>query len=154
MKRWAALACTLAVMALIFALSAQPGEQSYHLSSAALTAAEKTGADALMPAWFDARGYANIRKWAHVYLYAALGISMAVTVHLWCTGRRLPVQMAAAAALCLAYAAGDELHQFFVPGRAAMWKDIGVDALGFLPGIAAVWLVLHWRAKRRQAKRK
>ena len=154
MKRWAALVCTLALMALIFALSAQPGVQSYSLSSAALAAAEQSGADVLMPAWFDARAYANIRKWAHVYLYAALGISMAATVHLWRPRRRLSVQMAAAAALCLVYAAGDELHQLFVPGRAAQLYDVFVDALGFVPGIAAVWLFLRWRAKHRPVKPK
>lgn len=146
MKRWAALICTLALMALIFALSAQAGAVSQQLSGAALAAAEQTGADAFLPGWFDARGYANIRKWAHVYLYAALGLSMAVTVHLWCP-RPLPRQMALAALFCLLYAVSDEVHQLFVPGRAAQWQDVIVDALGFVPGIAAVWLFLHWRAK-------
>ena len=153
MKRWAALLCTLALMALIFALSAQPGAQSASLSNAALEAVQGSGADVLLPQWFDARAYANIRKWAHIYLYAALGVSMAATVHLW-VRRRLPVQMTAAAALCLLYAASDELHQFFVPGRAAQLYDVCVDSLGLVPGIAAVWLFLHWRARRRQTKQK
>lgn len=154
MKRWTALLSTLALMALIFALSAQPGVQSASLSGAALEAAQSTGADVLLPKWFDARAYANIRKWAHVYLYAALGISMAAAVRLWWTGHRLPVQTAMAAALCLVYAAGDELHQFFVPGRAAQWQDVLLDARGFVPGVAAVWLFLYWRSKHRRTKRK
>lgn len=148
MKRWAALVCTFGLMALIFTLSAQVGDESGRLSSAALAAAEKTGASAFTPAFFSSYAYANIRKWAHVYLFAALGISMAATVHLW-TRRPLAAKMALAALFCLLCAAGDELHQYFVPGRAALWQDIGVDALGFLPGILAVWLLLRWRAKRR-----
>lgn len=31
------------------------------------------------------------------------------------------------------YAAGDEFHQYFVPGRAAQLSDVAVDAMGFLP---------------------
>ena len=151
MKRWAALVCTLALMALIFVLSAQPGAESYSLSQAALSAAEKTGASAFTPGWFDARGYANIRKWAHVYLYAALGVSMAMTVHLW-SRRRAAVQAAMAAVFCLLYAAGDEIHQCFVPARAGMWQDVLVDALGFLPGVAAVYLFLWLRTKYRRNK--
>lgn len=151
MKRWAALVCTLALMALIYSLSAQPGPQSERLSDVALSAAEKTGASAFTPGWFDARGYANIRKWAHVYLYAALGVSMAVSVHLW-SRRRPAVQAALAAAFCLLYAAGDEIHQYFVPERAAQWQDVFVDAFGFVPAIAAVYLLLWLRTKYRQNK--
>ena len=104
-----------------------------------------------MPAWFSSWGYANIRKWAHVYLYAALGISMAVTVHLW-VRRRPAAKTALTVLLCVVCAAGDELHQYFVPGRAAQWQDVLVDALGFLPGITLVWLFVRWRARRRQKK--
>jgi len=32
--------------------------------------------------------------------------------------------------LSLVYALGDEFHQSFVPGRTADWRDIVVDALG------------------------
>ena len=146
MKRWAALLCTLAIMALIFTLSGQPGPTSDRLSNAALSAVEKSGADAFTPGWFDSRDYANIRKWAHVYLYAALGVSMAVTVHLWLRRPRL-TQAALSAGLCFLYAAGDEIHQHFVPERAGMWQDVFVDALGFLPGIALVCLLLRLRRR-------
>lgn len=32
----------------------------------------------------------------------------------------------------LIYAALDELHQLFVPGRVASWNDIGIDMIGIL----------------------
>lgn len=147
MKKWLALGCTLALMALLFVLSAQSGTDSRQLSDAAAELAQQTGADVLAPNWFYANSYANIRKWAHIYLYAALGASMMVTVHLW-RPRALRRQAALAAALCFAYSVSDEVHQFFVPGRAAQWQDLFVDAAGWLPGILLVcWLI--WRRQKR-----
>jgi len=32
----------------------------------------------------------------------------------------------------LIYAALDELHQLFVPGRVASWNDVGIDMIGLL----------------------
>lgn len=42
--------------------------------------------------------------------------------------------------LCVLYAASDELHQYFVPGRAALVGDVVIDALCILPGVAGVCL--------------
>lgn len=89
MKKWGALAVTLGIMALIFFLSAQPGEQSGALSEQVAQQMQQSGtAGLLIPAWFSANAYANVRKWAHVYIYFALGASMAVTVRLWRPQRR------------------------------------------------------------------
>jgi VanZ family protein len=41
-------------------------------------------------------------------------------------------------------AGADEFHQLFIPGRAGMIQDLGVDALGFLPCIAITFLVTAW----------
>lgn len=48
------------------------------------------------------------------------------------------------AVTCTAYAGTDEFHQLFIPGRAGMIQDVGVDALGFLPCIAITFLVTAW----------
>jgi len=42
---------------------------------------------------------------------------------------------------CSAYGALDELHQYFVPGRAMMWQDWIIDVIGSLIGIGLVFLV-------------
>lgn len=149
MKRWAALGCTVLLAGFIFILSAQNGADSEELSDAALAAAEQAGIAAFIPAWFDERAYANIREWAHIFLYASFGISVSVTVHLW-SCRRAGAQMAMAALLCTAYAVSDELHQCFVPGRAGQWQDVLLDALGFAPAVFAVWLFLLRREKQKQ----
>ena len=141
MKKYAkypALAVTLAIMAVIFVLSSQPAELSTKVSRI----------KAITPLWFSTTNLnANVRKWAHVYIYCALGVSMAVTVQLWLHRVTLRQKALLASALCMLYAAGDELHQYFVPGRAAQLSDVAIDAMGFLPCVAAVYLVL-WAVRR------
>ncbi len=42
---------------------------------------------------------------------------------------------AAALVLCLLYAASDEFHQLFVPGRSCQFRDVCIDTLGAAAGI-------------------
>ena len=73
-----------------------------------------------------------LRKLAHVGEYAVLGLLLVRAL-------RAPVPAFAAGVL---YAATDELHQRFVPGRLGSPLDVLVDAVGVALGI---WL---WRARR------
>ena len=87
MKKYAkymALAVTLALLGLIFYFSAQPGAVSYKVSETVMNTVQSGKAKAITPQWFSTTNLnVNVRKWAHVYIYCALGVSMAVTVHLW-----------------------------------------------------------------------
>ena len=38
--------------------------------------------------------------------------------------------------LAIGYAATDELHQAFVPGRVPAWSDLGYDSVGAVAGLA------------------
>ena len=84
MKKYAkypALAVTLAIMAVIFVLSSQPAELSTKVSRAVTETVQAGRIKAITPLWFSTTNLnANVRKWAHVYIYCALGVSMAVTV--------------------------------------------------------------------------
>ncbi len=66
-----------------------------------------------------------LRKLAHFAEYAVLGALLA---------RGCGAGLLAAAA-GIAYAGTDELHQHFVPGRHAAFRDVAVDAAGVLAGI-------------------
>lgn len=148
--KYIALAVTLAIMAAIFYFSGQPGALSYKVSEAVMNTVETRHADAVVPVWFDtANLHANLRKWAHVYIYCALGVSMAVTVHLWTRRISLGQQALLTSALCMLYAASDELHQYFVPDRAMLLSDVAIDALGFLPCVGAAYLLIWLYRKRR-----
>lgn len=154
--RWWLAALTFCVMALIFCLSAQPGPSSSALSGQVSAHLHENGfGTAVAPRWFSSSNWnANVRKWAHVYLYAVLGASMALTVRAF-AGRRFGfwANAGTAALLCTVYAATDEFHQLFVPGRAGMWQDVFVDAIGYLPGVLAV-LLLCWLQRRAAGKRR
>lgn len=45
--------------------------------------------------------------------------------------------------LCILYAASDEFHQSFVPGRGPRVMDIGIDTLGSLVGLLPEMIVPH-----------
>ena len=66
-----------------------------------------------------------LRKLAHAAEYAVLGALLLRAV-----GRELP-----AAALGIAYAVTDEIHQAFVAGRQGRPLDVLIDAAGVLLGV-------------------
>jgi VanZ family protein len=75
-----------------------------------------------------------LRKGAHLTEYAVLGGLLYRAL-----GRE-PLALAAG----IAYAATDELHQYFVRGRHASPVDVAIDAVGVAIGML-VWLRLRER---------
>ena len=67
-----------------------------------------------------------VRKVAHVTEYAVLGALLVRA-----TRRGIPAFL-----LGVAYAASDEVHQHFVPGRHATPVDVAIDAVGVALGVA------------------
>ena len=97
-----------------------------------------------------------VRKSAHFLEYALLGM-------LW-LGYFLPGlhQMKAIAPyrsswlIATAYAATDEFHQLFVPGRAGRILDIGIDSAGAATGLLGaliLCLLLHFILQRKNKGR-
>jgi VanZ family protein len=68
----------------------------------------------------------GLRKTAHAAEYAILGALLA---------RVLSPPLAVAAGVI--YAASDELHQHFVPGRVGAPLDVAIDAVGVVAGVLA-----------------
>jgi VanZ family protein len=75
-----------------------------------------------------------LRKGAHLTEYAVLGGLLYRAL-----GRE-PLALAVG----IAYAATDELHQYFVRGRHASPVDVAIDAVGIAVGML-LWLRLHER---------
>jgi VanZ family protein len=73
-----------------------------------------------------------LRKLAHVTEYLVLAGLLLRALRRSGVASALPVAVAAA----LAYAAGDEWHQSFVPGRTATPRDVAIDGVGI--ALAAV----------------
>lgn len=76
-----------------------------------------------------------LRKLAHGAEFAILGALL----------ERAVVRWPLALALGSAYAASDELHQSFVPGRAGTPADWAIDTAGVAIGVG---IVLVWRRRR------
>jgi len=79
-----------------------------------------------------------LRKLAHLIEYAVLGALL----------YRALARPGLAILVGSLYAASDEMHQHFVPGRHAAWYDIVIDTIGVTIGVV-VWSRTRWaRASR------
>ncbi len=78
-----------------------------------------------------------LRKIAHFSLYLVLGILVFGLIQSYHISMCYAICLAFL--LCLLYAAGDELHQRYVPGRSAEFLDIGIDGAGSALGIASYY---------------
>lgn len=87
-----------------------------------------------------------IRKTAHMTEYAILGFLFVASVR--SEKQRYKFSIFTAYAIAVLYAVSDEIHQFFVPGRACMLKDIGFDALGAAVGVTIGSALFIWWDKR------
>ena len=140
-------ALTLAWMSVIFGFSADTAEESSGLSMQAarfLAGLFIKDFRTLPPEERDriAAGMQFfVRKGAHMTEYAVLGILLFLTLTLW--GIRHIVRTALSAGIL--YAALDEYHQTFVPGRSGQIRDVVIDSLGLLFGIL---LILLWKRGR------
>jgi VanZ family protein len=80
-----------------------------------------------------------LRKAAHLVEYAVLGVLLVRALDASAAAERVNATLWAWLAGAL-YAASDELHQHFVPGRHASGLDLVIDAVGVAAGVAAVRL--------------
>ena len=79
------------------------------------------------------------RKLAHMAEYFLLAV--AVSFPLYVYGLHGLLLVLVAGVICVGYACTDEYHQAFVAGRAASWKDVGIDSVGVLIGIILVRII-------------
>ena len=91
----------------------------------------RSSAPSVHTAWLDLL----LKKGGHFvefFILAALALRIARP-----DARMAPRAILAALAFSVAYAALDELHQSFVPGRHATWVDATIDSFGALFGALA-----------------
>lgn len=121
-------------MIIIFLFSAQQGSSSGSLSTSVLNMVSTAWNSILPNTKFD-EDYVHllIRKGAHFSVYLILGI---LTSNALCISDvPLKKQILYALAISILYAASDEFHQSFVPGRGPSIIDVGVDTGGAIVGI-------------------
>jgi len=132
-------------MLVIFLLSAQQGAESTNLSDrVAKIIIDKT--DMLVHPIIDTSTFTFVkfvkvilRKSAHVAEYFILGILVINAVK--ASKVPDPRSFILSFLICILYAASDEIHQYFVPGREAQVLDVVIDSIGACVGIKLVpWI--------------
>ncbi len=153
------LGMTLFVMLAIFLFSHQSGASSGGLSDTVasfLGIVDEAGQGASdIPIIFNL----TLRNLAHICIYVALGCTSSLfyasLLERQSAGDYVHVSLLSIFT-CVAYAASDELHQYFIPARACRVWDVMLDATGALMGIlvtVGVWyLCVRLRARARENK--
>ncbi|UJF15643.1 VanZ family protein [Jeotgalibaca sp. MA1X17-3] len=121
-------------MTIIFLFSAQQGSSSGSLSTSVLNMVSSTWAFIFPSLPFDEQYlHLFIRKGAHFSVYFILGglVSNAFRT----SGVSFKKQIGYAFIFSTLYAASDEFHQSFVPGRGPSIVDVGIDSVGAAVGI-------------------
>ncbi|WP_041741508.1 VanZ family protein [Caldicellulosiruptor kronotskyensis] len=125
---------------IIFSLSSQPGPKSNDLSKSVTKQIVKATQKVIVQNTYikPRKNIMNklnnlVRKYAHVVMYLVLGILVINAFVI--SGIRAYKAFIFSLIFCLFYAASDEIHQLFVPGRVAKVTDVLIDGIGALIGI-------------------
>lgn len=160
----AALAVLLGLLyCLIFGFSGQDAEQSGSLSrrvsGKCVTIVNSLAGEPWGPADVDRMTDIfehPLRKLAHFGEYACMGVLVYALLCQWMENRRMRCLLTGG--WVFLSAAGDELHQYFVPGRYASFLDVLLDTAGGVCGmlfyILAAKACFRWIEGRRNSKRK
>ena len=128
-------------MGIIFCFSNQTGPKSSSSSQSVIylighISETLTGHNIVNTLSTDAFSFIEfiIRKCAHMFVYFVLSI---LTMLLMFTYETYPLRFKSFISLLVSflYACSDELHQFFVGGRSASFKDVLIDSTGACIGI-------------------
>ncbi len=143
-RRWTFLVLTLLWMLVIFLMSSQPADDSTEMS---LYVGETIG-KVFVPGYtgwspeeqieFAEHIDHPVRKAAHATEYTVLGILLFMTCRS-SFGMNLKGSFRTAFLTGTIYAATDEFHQLFVPGRAGMISDVLIDSMGVLFGCLVIY---------------
>lgn len=144
-------------MAVIFSFSSQPATESSKISGS-LTYKLLNDADGIfrlrlseLEIMKKARALElPIRKAAHMTEYAILGGLFLAFLDSFDFQRKPCFILAFVLSVC--YAATDEVHQLYIPGRSGQFLDVCIDAGGVLIGLLIAKAVLHRREKRRKGQ--
>lgn len=144
--RVGSLCLLLAWMGLIFYLSSQTAEISSGTSGRVIafllkyfypsfrTLSEEAQAELTQNSQF------LVRKGAHFFLYAMLGVFSFLSVVTY-RSLKLGHRVLIAVAVCALYAALDEWHQTAVSGRSGELRDVLIDGVGAVMAILVFWLI-------------
>ena len=77
---------------------------------------------------------------AHFSIYALIGISLLLFIYVF--SKKIVLSSSIALLLSIMYACYDEYRQLSIPGRSGNIKDVFIDSLGALTGIALTFIII------------
>ncbi len=144
MKKFFLWLLVIGIAAMIFWFSAQSGEESADISNSLIHAVlrmvsgsyREMSVQEQQIVLDSVRGI--VRKAAHFTEFFLLGGALYALCREY--GRKQSFWIALGCGI--GYAMTDEFHQLFSAGRAASWKDVGIDSAGVLCGVLLiVWVM-------------
>ena len=144
-KKTALLCVIILIMAVIFRFSTDTGSESSQLSIKVTRFISSIifrnfGSMTLSQQQFIVTEFHHfVRKLAHFTIYAVLGLSMYSFMEM--TAMKLLKRLSLSWVLCIIYAAADEFHQSFTPGRSMKFTDVLIDSAGAFCGIIAAFII-------------
>lgn len=141
------------MMVIIFKFSAANGVESSGTSSGLLEGIISKIGEVLpiemeiqQKAWLVEVLETPLRKCAHMTEYMCLALFVMLPFYVF--GKRGRSLICRSAVVSIVYACTDELHQYFVPGRAGRIMDICIDSIGVWIGIGIGMLFMLKMEKR------
>ncbi len=146
-QRYLLLGLCVLWMAVIFCFSASTAQDSSQQSGGLANLISSFFGGEMSTLGMNALEVA-VRKAAHIIEFGILGALWYGYFYGLPKVRFKPAT--SAFAISVLYAISDEVHQFFVPGRAARWYDVCIDSLGVALGILTVIYILRRYEKWKQ----
>ena len=150
---------TILLLFLIFGFSAQDGESSGSLSFQ-ISLFLVNLVSPLLPAAMSEEVLLEraelihyfVRKAAHMTEYFLLALSLQLPLSTWLSKHLVPkLRILTGFAATVLFAALDEFHQSFVPGRSGNFTDVCIDSTGAL--IASVCLLIFYSLYQKKLAR-
>lgn len=138
-------------MGLIFCLSAQVADESARLSSGVTQIIVNIINGIFPKVRIDINSFGFVvRKLAHFICYLVLGLLVlnalkSSSVHGY---KRILLS----AIICILYAASDEIHQLYVPGRGGQIRDVFIDFSGSVSGFILERVIHKIRSIKKHEK--
>ena len=140
-RLWGFGILTLAIMCMIFVMSAKDGTESSSMSEWLLNTAFGQYLMKILPRLTESGEETDIRKYAHMAEYAMLAVTSAFFFRELILDRIPWRSCLTSAAFCFLYACSDEYHQTFVAGRVGSLADVMTDMIGVTTGLIVVFLI-------------
>lgn len=89
-----------------------------------------------------------VRKTAHAFEYFLLSVFVGIPlIFIYDLGLSIRTKLLLEWIISAVYAASDEFHQYFVPGRSAQISDVILDSTGAFVGVVFIYLLLKFICK-------